>query len=152
MSGFNKQRNIIRGNVNITGSLQIDGPIILNNDVATKKGGQLWDIISDRKTKTDINEVDISHRIQLVEDVKTITLKTFKYIDDDNQKIRLGVIANELPVRFVNTLDNGLKTVKMDELLFSMIGSYQDLYKEVELLRDKVKQINNYIDTVSIGE
>jgi hypothetical protein len=56
MSGFNKTRNIIRGNVNITGSLQIDGPIILNNNVASKRGGQLWDVISDRSTKTDINK------------------------------------------------------------------------------------------------
>ncbi len=135
MSGFNKTRNIIRGNVNITGSLQIEGPIILNNDVATKRGGQLWDIISDRSTKTDINELQQSQVEQTVNSLKNINLKTFKYINDEQGKKRLGVIADELPENFINVINNGLKTVKMDELLFSLIIGYQDLYKEVEQLK-----------------
>jgi hypothetical protein len=140
MSGFNKTRNIIRGNVNITGYLQIDGPIILNNDTASKKGGQLWDIISDRSTKKDINDIQESHKLKLVEAIKNMNIKTFKYIDDKDEKQRVGVIANELPESFNNQLPTGIKTVKMDEILFSMIVAYQSLNKEVEALRE---QLNN---------
>ena len=140
MSGFNKTRNIIRGNVNITGYLQIDGPIILNNDMASKKGGQLWDIISDRSTKKDINDIQESHKLQLVEAIKNMNIKTFKYIDDKDEKQRVGVIANELPESFNNQLPTGIKTVKMDEIVFSMIVAYQSLNKEVEALRE---QLNN---------
>jgi hypothetical protein len=140
MSGFNKTRNIIRGNVNITGYLQIDGPIILNNDKASKKGGQLWDIISDRSTKKDINDLKESHKLQLVDAIKNMNIKTFKYIDDQDEKNRIGVIANELPESFNNQLPTGIKTVKMDEILFSMIVAYQSLNKEVEALRE---QLNN---------
>ena len=135
MSGFNKTRNIIRGNVNITGSLQIDGPIILNNNDASKRGGQLWDVISDRSTKTDINKLESSQVEQTVNSLKNINLKTFKYINDDQGEKRLGVIADELPENFINVINNGLKTVKMDELLFSLIIGYQELYKEVAELK-----------------
>jgi hypothetical protein len=126
--------------VNITGYLQIDGPIILNNDTASKKGGQLWDIISDRSTKKDINDIQESHKLKLVEAIKNMNIKTFKYIDDKDEKQRVGVIANELPESFNNQLPTGIKTVKMDEILFSMIVAYQSLNKEVEALRE---QLNN---------
>jgi len=140
MSGFSKNKNVLRGDVTITGTFSVKGSFVLNSDSAVKQGSQLWDIISDKTTKKNIRELTVVETKELVEAVNESVIKKFQYKEDHSEEYRIGVIADEMHPVFVKTTDTNIKHIKADELLFSVLLAYQELKKEVYELKQYVSK------------
>ena len=97
-------------------------------------------ISSDKKTKKDIKPINNQ---EMIDFLTNVDICNFKYIDDDTNKERIGVIAQqlidinpEMAKYFVDhNPETDLYSIRPSDLVFPLIAYVQYLHEELLLLR-----------------
>lgn len=97
-------------------------------------------VSSDERAKKDIVGLPID---ELCDFVKSLRVVEYKYNDDESDKARIGLIAQEVITAnpeiasyFVREEENGMLGLSVADLVFPLVATVQELAKEIEELKN----------------
>jgi hypothetical protein len=136
--GANNDALVINGNAKVYGDLFVQG-------TTSRAGPGPW-LLSDRRKKTDIKDLNVG-----LEEVLKIPTKTFFYKTDLKTNVA-GVIAQDVQKvmpRAVRTDAEGILTIDTGYLFYALWGAVQDQNKEVVKRESENEQLKNELESLN---
>lgn len=144
INSFRSSGTFIAENL-VLNNLEVQGNIKVNSNNAFKQGGQFWNVLSDRRKKKNITEINNN---ELVEKFDKIKIYNFQYRDAEDEKKWLGVMADEIEELFpeaVNEVDN-YKVVDTSYVFYSMLAKIKSQDAELNIIKNRLAELEKKIN------